>query len=67
MRVDSSLPLLRPRRCSRCNVRVQGDDGAHGAAGEPGEEGEPGKDAEYCPCPQRNAAQNVQAAGYRRH
>ncbi|VDM75681.1 unnamed protein product [Strongylus vulgaris] len=43
----------------------KGDDGAPGTPGEPGEEGEPGKDAEYCPCPQRNAAQNVQATGYR--
>ncbi|XGW15721.1 hypothetical protein V3C99_001290 [Haemonchus contortus] len=47
----------------------KGDDGANGLPGEPGEEGEPGKDAEYCPCPKRNAAQNAEqtAGGYRRY
>ncbi|VDM60805.1 unnamed protein product [Angiostrongylus costaricensis] len=45
----------------------KGDDGAFGPAGEPGEEGEPGKDAEYCPCPKRNAAQIAQAGEYREY
>uniref|UniRef100_A0A0K0CVC9 Col_cuticle_N domain-containing protein n=1 Tax=Angiostrongylus cantonensis TaxID=6313 RepID=A0A0K0CVC9_ANGCA len=45
----------------------KGDAGTYGPAGEPGEEGEPGKDAEYCPCPKRNVAQNVQATEYQRY
>ncbi|CAI2347269.1 unnamed protein product [Caenorhabditis sp. 36 PRJEB53466] len=46
---------------------ISGEDGEHGSPGlpgYPGARGPPGQDAEYCPCPPKNAGVNRNNAGY---